>query len=388
MNRFFLIPLVLILIPLSVFAARPMASFSIARSLLSASSSLGNSYAAGVSVVLTAPVAGDFSAVGGSIVTAAPIAGDDLLLAGSINSRASVAGDFRAVGWSINIEKPIVGDLVAFGFSVYDSGRPGGSVLVAAVNPSLEGGASGPVTVYGNNVSLAGDFASDVVVVASGRIAIATSTVIRGSLSYEAPEEATIPASAMIIGGVKYKNLSYLPNTGASHALSLISMWFFLLARILGALILAGLLAGLFPHLAEMVAERVYKGNSRSILLTLLLGFAVFVATPILLAILALTFVGIGIALLIFVAYILMVFLALIYAGILIGSIIAHSYTRREAVLWHDGLLGMLILSLIMFVPFIGPFIVFLLTIFSAGSLLLIFFNFAFPHEEETPELL
>jgi hypothetical protein len=158
--------------------------------------------------------------------------------------------------------------------------------------------------------------------------------------------------------------------------------------RILGALILAGLLAGLFPRLAEMVSKRVYTGSLRSILLTLLLGFAVISATPILLFVLAITFVGIGISILVSIAYVLLVVLSLMYAGILLGSVIANSYTDREEVLWRDGLFGMLILSLVMLIPIVGPIIVFLLTIFSAGALLLIFFNFAFPHGKETPELL
>jgi len=39
-------------------------------------------------------------------------------------------------------------------------------------------------------------------------------------------------------------------------------------------------------------------------------------------------------------------------------------------------------------VPFIGLFAVLLLTTFSAGALLQLFFNFAFPREEQTPEML
>jgi hypothetical protein len=158
--------------------------------------------------------------------------------------------------------------------------------------------------------------------------------------------------------------------------------------RILGALILAGLLAGLFPRLAEAVTKRAYTRRLREILLTLLLGFAVLVATPIMLVILTLTFVGFGIALLIFIAYALLVFLSVIYAGILLGGIFARRYWHRKTVLWHDGVLGMLVLSLITFVPFVGIFVALILAVFSAGALLLIFFDFAFPHDNKTTDIL
>ena len=388
MNRFLFVLCISLLVPASAGAANILASFSAAQSFLSTSSLLGNAYAAGISVVVTALVAGDFSAVGGNITVAAPVEGDELLFAGSISSRAPVAGDLRAVGGNITVEKPVAGDFFASGLSVYDSGRAGGSVFIAALNATLANGASGPVTIYGNNVLLAGNFADGVNVVTSGHLTLAPGTMIRGVLSYEAPETATIPASAKIIGGIEYKNISYLPGADTSRVLALMSVGFFLFVRILGALILAGLLAGLFPRLAEMVTERAYTAHARNILLTMLLGFAVLVATPILFILLALTFVGIGIALLISILYVLVVLLSLLYAGILLGGVLVRRYARRETVRWHDGVLGMFIFSLITLVPFVGFFAVFLLTTFSAGALLIVFFNFAFPREEQTSELL
>lgn len=377
-----------LLLPTSAFAAQSPASFSSARALLVASSSPGNAYAAGVSVVVTAPVAGDLSVVGGSVIAAAPVNGDALLLAGSISSRARMAGDLRALGWRISIEEPVLGDLVALGVSVHDSGRVAGSVFIAAADVTLTNGALGPVTIYGNNVSLAGDFAGNIKVIASGHLTLAASTTIRGKLVYEAPEATAIPASATIVGGVEYTSASYLPDAGTSRILALVSIGFFLFVRILGALILAGLLAGLFPRLAESIAERAYTKRPRSTLLSMLLGFAILVATPVLLILLSLTFVGIGLALLLFIAYILLVLLAGIYAGILLGSIFARRFLGRETVLWHDGVLGMLALSLIALVPALGLFVAFLLTAFSAGTLLQLFFQFAFPHEEDTLEML
>jgi hypothetical protein len=307
--------------------------------------------------------------------------GDEFLLAGSIHSRASVAGDLRALGWSTNIEESVAGDIVAFGYSVYDSGRASGNVFIIAANTTLANGASGPVTIYGNNISLAGDFSGDVTIVASGRIALSASTTIRGKLSYEAPDTAFIPASATIVGGVKYTNASYLPDVGTSRILALTSIGLFLFARIFGTLILAGLLTGLFPKLAEALIERAYAKRPRGILLTALLGFATLVATPVLLILLSLTFVGLGIALLLLILYALLAFLAVMYAGILLGGMFARRFARRETILWRDGVLGVLALSLIALVPMVGFFAALLLTVFSAGILTQLFFDFAFSHE-------
>ena len=391
MRRFFFVLLALGLLPASAFAAHPAAApatFSAAQSLVAASSSPGNAYAAGASVVLTAPVAGDFTAFGGSVITAAPVEGDDLILAGSVGSRSPVAGDLRAAGGSIDVSEPVAGDLFALGFSVHDSGRAGGSVFIIAANTTLANGAEGPVTIYGNNISLAGDFAGNVTVTAGGRLSVAPGTVIRGKLSYEAPVEASLPSSVTVSGGVTYTNTSYLPDTNTSRTLALASIGFFLIARILGALILAGLLAGLFSKFAGTVIDRAVMDRPRDVLLALLLGFAIIVATPIVIALLMLTFVGIGIASLILILYALLVLLALMYAGIVTGGLLVRRFLGRERVLWHDGVLGMAVFSFVSLVPFVGLPIVLLVTFFSAGTLLQLFFHFAFPHEAETPEML
>lgn len=373
---------VLLLVPVGSHAA----SFSAARSVLLANPAPGNSYAAGATVVVTAPVAGDLSAIGGSLITAASVAGDALLLGGSVSSRGPVAGDLRAAGGSVSVEGPVAGDLVAFGLGVNGAGRVLGSAFIVAANITMERGAEGPVTIYGNNVSLHGDFGGDVRIIAWGRVALSASTTIDGTLSYEAPVEAIIPDSAVIKGGVHYTNASYLPDAGTSRILSLISIGFFLLVRILGALILAGLFAGLFPRFSAMIVERAESGHPRSLLLTTLLGFAVFAATPVLFLLLALTFVGLGLALLFLIAYALLVLLSLVYAGILLGSLFARRFMRRDSIRWHDGVLGMLALSAIALVPYIGPLVLSFLMFFSAGALLLAFFHFAFPRDTSTPE--
>lgn len=374
--------------PAHALAARGPASFSFGRSLIAASSSPGNVYLAGVSVVSTAPVAGDLSSVGGSVVVAAPVQGDELLVGGSVSSRSSVAGDTRFVGGSVNVEGLIGGDLVAFGYAVRNSARVQGSTFIIAADAALSNGAEGPVVIYGNNISLAGEFAGNVTLVATGHVSLAASTTIHGKLSYEAPEEGIFPASVTILGGIEYVNASYLPDVGTSRVLALVSVGFFLFVRILGTLILAGLLAGLFPRLAEAVAERAYEERPRSILLTMLLGFGILVATPVLIMLLALTFVGIGLALLLSVLYALLVLFAFLYAGILLGSMFARRFRKRETVLWRDGVFGMLALSLVALVPVFGLFIVLILSLFTAGALLLILFHFAFPHEGHTSELL
>jgi hypothetical protein len=389
MKKYFVAALVFFLgFPAVSFAADAPASFTLASSLVATSSAPGNAYLFGRSIIVTAPTMGDLSALGWSIVSAGRTYGDGFLMGGSISSRAPVEGDLRAVGGSIHVQEDVLGDLVALGYRVSAPAHVGASTLVAGLNVSLTGGASGPVTIYGNNVLLAGTFANNVNVVATGVVTLDTATVIRGKLVYESPDLARIPDSARLVGGVERHNSSYLPDVGTSRALAFASIAIFILVRIVGALILAGLLAGLFPALAEHVADRATHRKIRTFFVTTLLGFAVLVATPILCVMLALTFVGLGLAVLIGILYVLLLVLAVLYAGILVGMVLMRRLFGRRDVRWHEGVIGMLALSLVALVPGVGPLIAFVLTAFAAGTLFLVAYRFAFPHDELAEEVV
>lgn len=374
-----------LLVPGSVFAAGMATStLVIERSPLVARPSLGNAYIAGATVAVTAPTGGDLSVAGGSVVVTGPVTRDALLAGGSISLEAPVSGNARLLGGTISITDAVSGDLVAIGASVSDEVGGARDVLIAAVHAALMGGAKGPVSIYANDVSLAGNFAGDVTIIASGRILLAENTVIHGVLSYESPEEAGIPASATITDGVQYRGPSYLPSSGQAHALVLASFGVFLFVRFLASIILAGLMSGLFPELSDKVSRRALKRTVRSMLLTLLLGFAILIATPVLLLLLALTFVGLGIVFLVGAAYVLLCILAFVFGGILVGALLRRYVAKRDTVRWHDGALGMFVLLLVSLVPVLGVLVLSVVTAFAAGALVNIFYYFAFPKRTET----
>ena len=382
------VAVLLVGLPAVSCAADAPAYISLAPSLVATSSAPGNSYLFGRSVIVTAPTMGDLSALGWSIVSAGKTYGDGFLMGGSVSSRALVFGDLRSVGGGVQVLEDVAGDLVALGYRVDAKSHVGGSALVAGLNVSLTGGASGPVTIYGNNVRLSGTFADTVTIFATGVVTLDDGAVIRGKLIYESPDLAHIASAARLPGGVEHRNSSYLPDVGTSRALAFASIAVFILVRIMGALLLAGLLAGLFPSLARHVVERASLNKVRAFFVTALLGFAVLVATPILVVLLALTFVGFGLAVLIAILYFLLAVLSVLYAGILVGAIVMHRLLGREDIRWHDGVVGMLLLSLIALVPFVGAFVAFILTAFTAGILFLVAYRFAFPYDSLEDEVI
>ncbi len=365
------------LLPLSAYAATLAADQTIAVS----ESPVGNAYLAGTEVTVDAPIPADLLALAGTLDVGAAVEGDMLAVAGSVSIHAPVQGDVRAAGGSIRIDADVAGELALFGGAITVTGKAA-EIRAAAGTIELRNGAQGPVTAYGANVLLSGEFMGDVRVVASDHVTLAEGTVIHGTFDYNAPQEAGIPASAVIDGGATYiGSSSFLPTKQEAETFALAGIGIFFAVRLVAAVLAAGLVAGLFPEFGGRVStEALTRGPRRFILLTLL-GFAVIMATPILLLLLVASFVGIGIAALVGALYLLLLLLAYLYAAVLTGSFVMRTLFKRTNVTWKGAVLGMLLLGLIGLIPMLGLFIAFLLSSAALGSMLVIFYRFAFGHE-------
>ena len=339
-----------------------------------------NVYLAGGSVTVASPSPADLLVAGGSVVTSDSVGGDMAVLGGSIAIRGATKGDLRALGGKVSLEAPVAGDLGVIGLSIIDSGAHAKDVLVAGGTVQLKSGSRGSVRAYGNDIYLSGTFDGNVRAIAFNKLVLAPNTVIHGALQYEASEAATIPSSAKVDGGVTYTGASFLPTSREAEAFTLAGIGIFFLVRILGALIVAGLLAGLFPIFSNNAVSQVLQKPTRHVFLLTLLGFGSLVATPVLIALLSITFVGLGIALVLASAYMLLLFVSFAYSGIIVGATFAHVFMKRDIISWRDAIFGMLVLMIIGVVPTFGHFAVALLVCLSSGVIISLFYNFAFHH--------
>jgi len=342
----------------------------------------GNTYLAGSSVTVRAPVPADLSAVGATIVIEAPVAGDVLLAGGTLDVDGRVDGDVRAAGGRVIINAPVAGDIAALGGVVLVS-APARDIQVMGGTVRITQGSSGNVTVYGSDVFIAGEFSGNVSVSASDRITVAEGTHIRGALRYNAPQEATIAPDAVIEGGAVYTGAaSYLPSQEEAARYALAGAGIFFLVKALAALVAAGLVVGLFPRLSERMISMTLIREPKRLLMLALLGFALFVATPVLLILLMVSFVGIGVALILLALYLLLIMLAYVYAALLAGSVILRLATNRTQATWKAAILGMFLLYLLTLVPVVGGLIVFILMLVCAGALAKVAYRFAWKREE------
>ena len=353
------------------------ATFASERTLVVSESVPDNAYLAGTDITIAAPLPADVAAAGGAITLRGPVAGDALLAGGTVSVDGEIAGDLRAFGGQISVSAPVAGDLALAGGSVVASTTAADTRIIAGT--VRLNGSGGSAVVYGADVHLSGVFMGDVEVIASDRLTLAEGTVIRGSLEYDAPQQAEIPSTASIEGGVVYTGASsYLPTVEQAKTFALAGASVFFVVRIFAVLIAAALLAGLFPAFSQAVADRALSRTPGRFALLALLGFAVVFAAPVLIFILLVSFVGMAAAFLILAAYALLLMLGYLYAGVLAGAALSRGILKRSMVTWKLALLGMLVLYLIGVIPVIGGAVTFVLFLAATGSIVAIAHRSAF----------
>lgn len=381
MVRSTLAALLLLLVPGISFAATVAGDTT----LVLTEAPIDNTYLVGTDITVTVPLPADLVGGGTALKVFAPVAGDVLLAGATVNVAREVGGDLRALGGSISIQDDVAGDLILGGGAVTVSGKAK-DIRIAGGTVRVTDGSTGPVTIYGADVFLSGDFAADVEVVSSNSISIGEGTLIRGTLKYNAPQEASIPESAQIDGGVEYTGRSaYLPTIEEARTFALAGAGVFVLVKLLSALVLAGLIAGLFPVLAHKVVERTLGVRPGKFTVLALLGFAVFVATPVFILLLTVSFVGIGLALVLAAGYALLFMLAYVYAGIIAGAALAKHVFKRSTFNWRHALLGVLVLHIVAAVPYVGNIVVAVLSAAAAGALMITLYRFAFKGLADEP---
>lgn len=364
--------------------AAQAAVFGSARTLVISETTDQNAYLVGTDVTVAVPLGADILATGGTVRLAAPIGGDAMLAGGTVQIEQSVGGDVRATGARVSVTGPVTGDLLVAGGTVYLSAEARDTRVVGGT-VTVHGGA-GSVVIYGADVRLSGTFGGDVRVVASDRLTLEDGTTIAGVLQYDAPQEAVIPETAAVTGGVVYTGSSlFLPTTEQAQTFAIAGAGVFLLVRMVALLIMAALLAGLFPVFTQRVADKVLTRTPGNFSLLALLGFAIVFAAPVLIILLLLSFVGAAVAVALLLGYLFLLFLAYLYAGIIAGAALGRVLLKRPEVTWRVALLGMLMLFLVGTVPMLGDIIAFVLFSVATGAIAVIAYRFVFPKvlEEE-----
>lgn len=357
---FLIIPFVLLLVATPVFGATLKGGEDV--SIQKTQSVKDDLYIAGGNVTVLGTVAEDLISAGGNILLNSTIGGDALAAGGSVQVLAPVGDDIRLAGGQILVGDRVGGDAVIAGgdIKLLSGSSVGGDVIIAGGRVILDGTVLGGIQVWAEELVVNGSISGDVSF-KGAKLTFGEDARVLGAVNYTSPNEAIVSESATLAGEVVFdqKEVNKKTKQGAGFFFALGGA--FLVGKIALILITTIVAVLLFRRFAVDLSTEALKSFGRNTLL----AFAVLVATPIALLILASTFFGILIAGIGLTGYVLTIMIAKVFSGVVAGALLSKWIKKEMIVDWKWAALGVIALQIVSIIPMIGwivPCVLFLVT--------------------------
>jgi cytoskeletal protein CcmA (bactofilin family) len=256
----------------------------------------------------------------GHILLAGQMENDVWALGNSISLSGSIRDHARLLAKSIIISGSVSNSAILAGNSIQltKSARMGRDVMVFGENVIVEGDIAGNLTIYAKNATLAGKCAGSVKITA-GDIVVLAHTQIAGDLVYTAPAELVLDKDVVVRGRL-VREAEDIAKAERKPLVSWPSLFFqsWLFA---GALCVGALALFLFPaFLNESVAQ--VQGSTWK---CLAVGFVFVCLVPMSCFFLAISLVGLPLAILAAMIFAILAYLSKIIVALFIGSLIIRS---------------------------------------------------------------
>jgi cytoskeletal protein CcmA (bactofilin family) len=303
--------------------------------------------------------------------------GDLLVFAETLEVRGTIKGDLVNFAKRVVVSGTVEGHIYNFsesldldgqlGHSVYgfaqslrvnDRGHVGDGVLVAAGNVNIEGEVKRSVTIFTGNGSVSGNIGRDLSM-AGGTLTLTNAARVGGGLSARVHQLKDVHiADGATIAGKRDIQVEV-----RKSRFSRPGFYFFQTVWLAAAMLVGWLALVLFPGFVRASTQEVGTGWR-----SLGLGVGVLAAVPVAIVVAAITVVGLPLSLIVLAMYLVAIYLAKIWVGAFLGQIILKPSTATKGD-WTLGLLlGLLILTIVGYIPFLGGLVHFGMVCLGLGA--------------------
>jgi len=330
-------------------------------------------YAIGNNTTVAGSILGDLFAIGSSVFVGGgnSISDDALIVGATVNIVSTVKQDLRLVGWSTFFSGSVGKDMavVANQVRVLPESVIGEDFLAVAGRVVLDGAVKRNVKIVAGEVEINDKIGGNVDITADS-VVLGPNALITGNFVYSSSNPAKLSQGAIVLGETQYKKIE--TSTRAQKILpTLWGTW--MLINLIVLLLLALILHGILRD----VSVRFVTTSIKHFGWSFVRGFLLLVATPAAIILSFLTFVGIPFGILGTALYIVFLIIAVVYAPIMIGSIVYRLTVKDEAVTvnWKTILLGVAIVAAASYMPYLGSVLKFVFILVALGSVYQVLFD-------------
>jgi cytoskeletal protein CcmA (bactofilin family) len=306
-------------------------------------------FIAGGNIKLDGIIEGDLVAAGGSLVQSGLVLGSLNAASQDIDVLGEVRGSVRAFAQNINVNGQLSRNLLAFGYSVdiKPEARIQKDVTAYCGKLTLHGTVGGDIKGGIGELVISGQVEGNVRV-KSDKVTLMPTARILGDLRYTAEKEARIEPGAQIEGETVWirKETGKEKPSSIFTGKPLIPEILFLLA-----LMVTGIA---FTLLCRRNAYQAKQAVRNSFLKSLGLGFVFMICIPIAILVLMVTVIGIPVAIISLFAYLVLAYVAKIPVATFLGEKILKALgDKKEPSLIWSMLLGLVVLTLFLNIPYL-----------------------------------
>ena len=316
-------------------------------------------HTAGRIVHIQQEVTGDVAAAGAEVTIDAPVDGYVMSAGRAVTIDGRVGNDVWAAGETVNVDNAVGNNAMLAGrdISLGRNAVIGHDARLAGNTVTAEGRVERNLKIGAETARIGGNIGGTVNARAD-RVSVLPGAVIRGDLFVRASQPPDISPQAQVLGQVHYEDIT------ASQWASWPAKWLFSFLALLVLGIAALLFAPAWPvRVAGTMRTRTWA--------SILSGLFVLVVIPIAAGALAVTVVGIPLAIVLFAFYIATLLLAGVFVSYRTGDWLMERFHRLQSSVWVRMIVGVLIVSIGISLPMIGLIVTAIVVIVGAGALTL-----------------
>ncbi len=335
-------------------------------------------YSAAPDIISYGEIHGDFSSAGNSVFILGNTSEDVNMAGGTVDIFGNAGDDVRVIGGQVRVRGEIEDDLIIIGGVVHilPEANVKGDVTLISGTIFMNGSINGSLKVFGGNVILNGDINKDANIQANQKLTVGPNTNIGGNLKYKAKEKAKIPETTQIGGEIVFSKIEGFE--GKTFPTGVLAFFF---ASVFNLLFLVKLAMLLIPALLAIFllpkfSKNIVEFGTEKFLRSLGIGLISFIVIPIASILLLASIIGLPIGIAGLLLYILMFITSEVFAGIILGAILAKWRKAENILSWKWAVLGVLLFEILILIPILGWIVHLLFFLTTFGTLSTIMYTF------------
>jgi cytoskeletal protein CcmA (bactofilin family) len=319
-------------------------------------------YIAGSNITIDGTINGDLWACGNTITVNGEVKGSIVAAGQTVNINGNVGHAARLAGETVNITGNVSGDLIVFASqtNVASKAEIGRDFLFGSGKVRMDGPIGRNVKGGGNEITISNVVAGNVELSVE-KLTLASTANIQGNLTYTGKNEADIQTGARVGG----KTTHNMPEVKKPAPFSGIGgkILGFLMAFVTGLIIIL-----IVPRRSASAADSIRSKPWAS----LGWGAVILFATPIAAIIVCFTVIGIPVGLISLALYAVAVYISQVFVSLFLGRWIIGRFRETDSKAIMIGALasGLVIITILKLIPFLGFWIGLAVALFGLGAVL------------------